>query len=297
VAQALEAELNSEVAMFRGCMFAMNTAKTYRTHLATFLDFCNKLCIPPVPVSESTVARYAAFLARKLKPASVRQYLNVVRILHLESGLDNPCKDSRLVKSTLKGIEREKGCEIVRKTPITPPLLMEIRSKLSLQTRNDCVLGAACLLMFFGLLRKSNLFANGAEFCGEKQLTRDCFQAGRASQFLSVVVCWSKNNQCRKRRQVINLPVLHPHPLCPVSAIVNMFKLTGPQAPKSPAFPLSSYTFCQRLRAVLSDRPNVTSHSFRRGGGGCYVGPLKWGPWRSCEESGRLEEFCLPGVS
>ncbi|KAK7484746.1 hypothetical protein BaRGS_00024031 [Batillaria attramentaria] len=93
VAQALEAELNSEVAMFRGCMFAMNTAKTYRTHLAIFLDFCNKLCIPPVPVSESTVARYAAFLARKLKPASVRQYLNIVRILHLESGLDNPCKD------------------------------------------------------------------------------------------------------------------------------------------------------------------------------------------------------------
>ncbi|KAK7089168.1 hypothetical protein V1264_024786 [Littorina saxatilis] len=50
--------------------------------------------IMPVPVNEQTVAQYAAYLARRLKPSSIKQYINIIRILHLESGLPHPFKDS-----------------------------------------------------------------------------------------------------------------------------------------------------------------------------------------------------------
>lgn len=52
--------------MFRGHTFAGNTIKTYRTHVNAYLEFCTKLGVPPVPVTEREVALYATYLARQL---------------------------------------------------------------------------------------------------------------------------------------------------------------------------------------------------------------------------------------
>ena len=83
--------------------------------------------MPPVPANEKTIAMYAAYLARRLRPASVRQYLNIVRAMHLEAGLSNPLKDSWFTSSTLKGIDRVKGTAVNRKNPITPDILLRIK--------------------------------------------------------------------------------------------------------------------------------------------------------------------------
>ena len=69
---------------------------------------------------------YAAYLARRLRSASVRRYLNIVRVMHLEAGLSNPLKDSWFISSTLKGIGRAKGTAVNRKSPITPDILLRI---------------------------------------------------------------------------------------------------------------------------------------------------------------------------
>lgn len=60
--------------------------------------------------------------------------------MHLECGLKHPFKDSWLVKTTLKGIDREKGCEVVHKAPITPKMLL--MSKLNLTFPKDAIFGA-----------------------------------------------------------------------------------------------------------------------------------------------------------
>ena len=254
------------MAHYRSNAFAGNTCKTYRTHLRAYLDFCNRMSINPVPASERTVALYASFLARTLKPASIRQYLNIIRILHLECGMDHPFKESWLVKSTLKGIEREKGCDVVRKTPITPHLLLQIKGAVNLNCTDDALFWSACLLMFFGLLRKSNLFSDSQGFEPSKQLTRDCFAYQCQKKCLSVTVKWSKSNQFKERVQTISLPTLSPHPLCPVTAITGAFQKHGLHGPKAQAFPLTSKQFSARLKLALGGRPDVTSHSFRRGG-------------------------------
>lgn len=189
---ALTTELDSEVAMYRGQAFSDNTKKTYQTHLRSYFSFCAKLRIAPVPISEVIVAKYAAYLARKLKPSSVKQYLNIIRIIHLECNLPNPCADSWFIKTTLKGIEKIKGTEVRRKTPMSPELLLKVKGQLQFSKTVDYVFWAACLLMFFGLLRKSNLFGTDAGgFKSEKHLTRNDISISCDGELMTVNVRWS----------------------------------------------------------------------------------------------------------
>ena len=95
--------------------------------------------MPPVSANEKTIAMYAAYLARRLRPASVRQYLNIVGVMHLEAGLSNPSKDSWFISSTLKGIHRVKGTAVNRKSPITPDILLRIKKVLKMSDRDDIV--------------------------------------------------------------------------------------------------------------------------------------------------------------
>lgn len=258
-----ERELASDVAFYRGHTFADNTKKAYNTHLRIYLSFCERLNILPVPVSDNTIAMYAAFLAKTRKPATVKQYLNIVRLLHIEAGLPHPYQDSWVVKSTLRGIDRVKGCEVNRKTPMTPELLLTIKSKLSTSSA-DCVFWAASLVLFFGLLRKSNLFPDSKPFDPEKQLTRDSFRIDAASLDMIFEIRWSKTIQNKDRTLVLRLPCLKPHPLCPVSAVVQAFRCSPVAEPKSQAFPMTAQAFNAKLKKLVG--PNFSSHSFRRGG-------------------------------
>lgn len=267
-AAALATQLDEEVASYRGQAFAASTKKTYQSHLKSYLVFCEELNIAPVPVSDFTVARYAAYLARRLKPSSVKQYLNNVRLLHLECNLPNPCEDSWYLKTTMKGIEKSKGTDVCRKTPVTPALLLRMREKLDMCKTVDCVFWAACLVMCFGLLRKSNLFGTDATgFQKKKNLTRDSFIV-TDNDAVTIRITWSKTNQSKERVMNIRLPVLPNHFLCPVAAVIKLFSVTSPASPKDPAFPMTGSAFNRKLRALSAavGMGGLTSHSFRRGG-------------------------------
>ena len=147
-AKKLETALQAEVARYRGETFADNTKRTYTSHRNSFLRFCTELCVPPVPAKEKTIAMYAACLARRLRPATVRQYLNIVRVMHLEAGLSNPLKDSWFISSTLKGIDRLKGTAVNRKSPITPDILLRIKKVLKMSDRDDVFFGRHASLRF-----------------------------------------------------------------------------------------------------------------------------------------------------
>ena len=171
---------------------------------------------PSQPVTDVTVAQYAAYLVRRLKPNFTRQYLNIIRSLHLECGLRNPAQDSSYVKTTLRGTEKQKGCESRRKTPMSPAVLLAIKRKLNLSTKVDCTFWAACLVMLlFRLLRRSNLFQDGAGSDGSKQLRRDCLVVCDPL-FLTVIVKWTKTIQTRECKLTTNLPALPNHPSCAV---------------------------------------------------------------------------------
>ena len=115
----------------------------------------------PLPASTITLSRYAAFLARSLSASSIPAYLNVVRILHLEHGLKDPTKNIFHLATTLRGIRRCKGCTVSQKQPMTPAMLLAIKSHLNLTDPVHATFWAVCLTGFFGLLRKANMLLKG----------------------------------------------------------------------------------------------------------------------------------------
>ena len=64
-AATLSKQLDQEVALNRGAAFSDNTKKTYHPHLRSYIAFCEQSGIVPVPSSDVTVAKYAAFLAQR----------------------------------------------------------------------------------------------------------------------------------------------------------------------------------------------------------------------------------------
>ena len=138
----MEESLDREVAHYRGQALAPSTRKTYRSQLKSYLDFCSGLGYRPVPGSPSTLARYLAFLARRLKASSIRVYLAAVRLIHLEAGLPNPFEGSWFLTSVLRGIKRDLGGETTPKRPITLHLLLLLRKRLDPVSPMDNFLGS-----------------------------------------------------------------------------------------------------------------------------------------------------------
>ena len=57
--------------------------------------------------------------------------MKIIRILHLECQLPNPCEDSWYLKMTLTGIDKVKGTAVKRKEPMKPEQLLFLKSKLN----------------------------------------------------------------------------------------------------------------------------------------------------------------------
>ena len=161
--------------------------------LLTSISVSPICCLP-----QSVLAQYAAYLAKDLKPASVRQYMNIVRILHLEANLKNSLQDNWSLKSTLTGIDRVLG-DPVKRTPVTSQILMDIRHHLNMAHLYDIMFWPAAMLMFYGLLRKSNWFPNELhQFDQKKQFQRSDFTWNKDGS-ITVNVKYSKTNQFQRQ--------------------------------------------------------------------------------------------------
>ena len=237
----------------------------------------------PVPATSTTICRYAAYLAKTLKLSSVKQYLNIVRLFHEEWNLPNPLVKNFNLTCTLRGIRRHLGDNVVQKKPITPDLLHKILSQLNMNSSLDAAVWAACLAMFYGLLRRSNvLITEGQQFSPSRNLRRRdvlFFPWG-----VMLHIRWSKVIQYNSKTFDIPLPRIHNNDLCPVQAIFHSFELCKNASLEGPAFmyavcgqvkPLTSTLFIKIVRECLSlchvDPVLIGTHSFRRGGASfCY---------------------------
>ena len=255
--------------------FSGNTKRTYRSHRRSFINFCIQIGCSPVPASSATICRYASYLARSMKYNSIKQYLNIIRLLHLEWGLPNPLQGNFTVNSIMRGIRRHLGDQVSRKRPITPDILREILSNLDIKVSFDATIWATCLLMFYGLLRKSNTLVNSeSEYDVNKHLRRRDIVFYKWG--MNVRIRYSKVIQFQSRIIDLPLPRVRDNPLCPVSAMFNALSLSGVLSPDSPAFSfrsgsqvktLTASNFIKRIRQCVSQSSkDLGNHSFRRGG-------------------------------
>ena len=268
-------KLDARVSLIRGQVYAPSTSKTYATYLTCYRKFCTMSNINIVPISQKHLARYVAFLTYKLKYTSIINYLTVVRLVHLEAGLDNPVS-TYYMKTIQKGTRRLLGDTASPKLPVTPDILLGIRSFLDFTTSFDTAFWAACLVAFYSFFRKSNLLPDTMlAFCPDKQLSRHNISFNIEGAVIKVT--WSKTIQYRDRTLLIPLPFIPASRLCPSTALWLSLK-QGTQSHLSPFqyFQGSTHkfltypTFCSHLRLCLDrlgfDSNRYSGHSFRRGG-------------------------------
>jgi hypothetical protein len=179
-----------------------------------------------------------------------------------------------VLDTLLKGINRDKTIQIKQALPITPQLLLKIRSLLDLSAPYWATFWAACVIAFFACLRKSNLFKNTDNY---HYIKRDQVVINSSGQVV-IVINSTKTIQFKQRSVCIPLPEIPNHPLCPVGALKSMFLLSSAQQGSDPVFtfttplgtkPLLYGKFTKDLKGLLKQLGLCTgysSHSFRRGG-------------------------------
>lgn len=220
-----------------------------------------------------------AFLGRSKSYNSVKQYLNIVRVIHLELNLPNPLLANYMVKSVLQGMRRVKGDAQLQKEPFSPEILLRIRSCLQLHSVADAQFWAALLACFFGLMRVGSVCVKSlTTVVSPHILARKDFSF--AALGCCILLRGSKTIQFQQRIHQVSLPFFKDHPLCPATAVLGFFNLAGNIPDNFPGF---SYTvggclhilivncFRARFQSVLKDLKLCTrvynTHSLRRGGG------------------------------
>lgn len=219
----MEKALDDEILHYRQLAFAVSTRKSYSSQLKSYLSFCQDMKYPPMPISQANLLRYTAHLARRLAPQSMPSYLNVVRLLHIESNRANPLKDNFHLETLLKGIKRDKGVTVKQALPMTPGILLQIKGLLDLSAPYWAAFWAACLIAFFAFLRKSNLFMNPDN---DHYLKRDQVVIMSSGQVV-LTINSSKTIQYKQRSVALPLPEIPNHPLCLVNALKSLFS-AGP---------------------------------------------------------------------
>lgn len=232
--------------------------------------------LSPVPASQDTLNIYLAFLARKISANSIPNYMNVIRLIHLQAGFPNPLIDNFELGLIKKGISREKGTPPLQKLPIDIPILRKIHAILDLNTPSDLSFWASCLLGFLGFMRKSTMLPP-KNFTTEKILTRNDILDLNIDSFI-LQVHHSKVIQFGEKIHLIPFARSSDFNLCPVRAIMAHFG-ASPLEKNRPLFNykfagnellVTQSTFAKRLKSILSsvllNSSLYSAHSLRRGG-------------------------------
>ena len=130
----------------------------------------------------------------------------------------------------LKALRRYKNCQI------TCQILLQIKDQLCFCLSKDIVFWAACLIGYFGLLRKRTLLPVTAKDPGDSCILRkDLVMDGNSGFTLNIRK--TKTIQCGER--VLSLPFVScpGSPLCPYEALTYLLLVS----PRDPELPLFSY--------------------------------------------------------
>ena len=266
-----------EAKSYLGSVFAESTKRTYMSYLRAYLRYCSYFSRKPVPADQATLVGYVAFLARSIIPRSIGAYLNIIRILHVSAGFANPLFNNWEINMLKRAIARVHGSPPQQKLPITIEILLDIRELLNFSDNRDICFWAACLVAFFGFLRKSSLLMKSAKSDPKSGICR--FDVTDLSQHsFSLRIRNSKTIQFGQRVLTLPYAACKISELCPVRAVVNhltssrlncdspLFAYTCGKKVKA----ITYCTFTSMLKAKLSlagyNPKLISAHSFRRGG-------------------------------
>ena len=269
--------LDTEVAAWSSRSLAPSTKVCYRSHARAYLLFCKDIGCTAVPITVSNLCRYAAFLGREHCYSTVRQYLNVVRILHMENGHKDPLVDNFKLHCVLLGIKRTKGNVVSFKLPLSPQDLLDMHNRMNLQSVPDLQIWCAFVTAFFGVLRISAVSVTSVtRWDVENTVRRQDLRI--TPNGCSMELRHSKTNQFKEHRQTVVLPLIPDHPLCPTTSLVRFISVSGNVPGEYPLLtyqcahefmPLTQDVVRRRMQSLLAsmglESARYGTHSLRRG--------------------------------
>ena len=233
------------------------------------------------------------------------------RQLHLRMGYPwTAMRERYATNAVLQGVKRVHGAgPTARKMPITTAVLQAMLPHLNFREINDRCLWAMWLVMFFCLLRKSNVTANKPGK-NPTQLSPNIIRSDVQITAAGIRLTVRKTKTIQFGQRALGMWVPNARgatPLCPTLALLSYLSATAALPATAPLFalpgrdpatgqlrwgPVNYNWMLQRLKAVLAsanqDPQLFAAHSFRRGGatyaymqGMSDLEIMRLGDWRS----------------
>lgn len=255
-----------------------STLASYETGKRRYLSFCSQYSLSPLPLAESVLCRFVAFLfSASLSYQSIRSYLSAIRHLQITQGLPDPALTSfARLDYVLKGVRRTgKPHHRPERLPITPEVLRHIYRVWSQEPQDfdRIMLWAAFCLGFFGFMRAGEFTCPSHEAFTQQTLSyKDVsVNSHSAPTHLTVHLKQSKTDPFGAGT------TLHMgatgESLCPVTAVLAYLAIRPPVL--GPLFLFNDGSTLSRPRLVQSlhqalfsagiDDSRYNGHSFRIG--------------------------------
>ena len=110
--------------------YAGSTLATRRSQWRVYLRFCSAFGLVPIPATNRTVIRFLIHLPTYCKYSTIINYLSAINVLHRHFGHHVTFQDVFAVKPIVRGLRRTLGDAQEQKLPITPKILLRLRSEL-----------------------------------------------------------------------------------------------------------------------------------------------------------------------
>ena len=270
--------LEGLVQSYFACGLAKRTQTSYVSGQKRYLAFCEAYNLTPLPLSESNLCLFSAFLAHQgLQAQTVSSYLSALRHLQVSAGFSAPNRsDWPRLQYTLKGIQRSQAPIPKRRMPITSHIMAHLLSAWQSGIEDDYetrLLWAAACLAFFGFLRSGEFAAETSTTPPSIQVSGVSIDSRTAPSVVSIHLRKAKTDPFGRGITVYLGKT--GRDLCPVAAILNFLAVRPPTKPDAHLFvhnngsPLLKSQFVTGVRRALSaahfDSAQYSGHSFRIG--------------------------------
>lgn len=259
--------------------YAGSTNKNLKTQIKSFLLFTLYCNIASLPASTETAVLYVIFLKHSgLSYATIKNYLNGVRIFHLCHGFSFDVLQQFDMRLVLQGIKREIGNAPRPKLAIQPETLALMAQHVNYNDTFELAAWTAILIGFFGFLRKSNLVPQSKQgFNNHRHLSRS--NVHRITEGLRITLRSTKTIQYRQRDLTLYIAHIPGSILDPVAAWDRLVANTANADSQGPSFvfhtangytTLTHSTLVKYIKSLVYkvglDPTQYSGHSLRRGG-------------------------------
>ena len=273
---------------------APSTKRNYEGAFNRYEMFCQCHSLSPIPLEQENLILFVTFLSTYSSYSNIKMHLAALRYKSIMRISSSPIPDFQRLYYVVRGVKRSQGksCKKPLRAPVTPSMLIMIRSSLFRSTRlyeDKAMLWAAILTAFFGFLRVSE-YTSSHKTKYDPDTTLVFSDVSIKENKAEVNIKTSKTDPFRQG--VVIEIARNGSQLCPVSAL-SEFLVFRPGIP-GPFFRFHNGKFLTRndinkvLKESTNNKVNMSSHSLRIGAAStaATMGCPKWliqfmGRWTS----------------